>query len=109
MSLPSIGLGLVVLAGPESVDALMARIPSVATGAGGVSKEGQQLAARLQALAPESIPRLLLELKRGTPETREFVGYVLSDIKGLREEHVDTLLAAMRAGNGWIAPAVVHT
>jgi HEAT repeat protein len=99
---------LLLHAAPASIDELIARIPSVATTNGGVSADGQALSKLLQREPEETIPKLLLLLQDTDPAVRDFAGFVLSGIDGLEPKHVDALIAALKSGNGWIAPAIAH-
>ena len=100
---------LQVAQGQESLESLLRRLPSVAAaGDNGIGGEKETLARSLREYEALAIPPLLDLLKNGNARTRELTGYVLRDIRGLKEEHLDALIEARRAGNGWIPPAIAH-
>lgn len=89
----------------EALERLIGMIPSVAEGGPGISHEETKLARMIQAYGPSAIPHLLPLLKGSD---RAFVGYILRDLEGLREEHLETLIDAHRQGAGWIPPAIAR-
>lgn len=93
----------------NGLDALVRRIPEVASPARGISDAEHTLATELQRLGAAAIPRLLPLLADPNEDVRDLVGYTLRDIEGLAEEHLDALIAAHDHGNGWIAPAIART
>ncbi|MBK7642682.1 MAG: hypothetical protein IPJ19_06460 [Planctomycetes bacterium] len=88
---------------------LLKRIPQVTVSRDrGISDEQEILAKQLQAFEARAIPELLPLLDDSDEIVRGFVGYVLRDIRGVEEKHLDELIRACRSGNGWIAPAIAH-
>jgi HEAT repeat protein len=90
----------------ESLESLLARVPDVARGGDGVGSDEQALAKAIQAHGQAAIPYVLPLLKSERANVRGFAGYVISDLDGLTEANLDALMAAMRSGDGWIAPAI---
>jgi len=103
LSLP-IAAVLPPTASPE-LRALIAQAKQVRLMNGGISDADDALAKQLQAYGARAIPLLLPLLDSGA---HEFIGYVLRDIPGLTDKDLAPLIAALRHGNGWIAPALAH-
>ena len=85
--------------------ALVASISTVHDGSG-ISQSDTELVRRLQAYKASAIPYLLPLLESKEKRIRDFAGYVLRDQKGITEEHLPALIAALKRGNGWIPPAI---
>ena len=92
----------------ESLAALVARIPKVAKGDSGISKEETALAKAIQSHKAAAIPLLIPLLDDERASVRTFTGYVLRDIEGLDETHLDALISARQRGDGWIPPAIAR-
>jgi HEAT repeat protein len=80
----------------------------VARGEPGISEEEQALAKEIQRFAGTAVPHVVLLLDSNEPRVRHFAGFVLRDIEGLTEAHLDALIAARRRGDGWIPPAIAR-
>jgi HEAT repeat protein len=93
---------------PPSLQSLLDRIPLVAQDSDGVGKEEHALAEQIQAHRAAAIPHLLPLLESETKAVRTFAGYVLRDLEGLTEEHLEALIRARRRGDGWIPPAIAR-
>ena len=83
-------------------------IESTATEGGGMSGEEQELADRIKALGSLAIPQLLPLLEHENEDVRDLTSYILRDIDGLTEEHLDELMSSRLRGNGWIPPAIAR-
>lgn len=92
----------------EPLDALIARIESVADESLGVTEPERALADQLRAQRGAAIPRLLPFLSNPRHGVRKLVGYTLRDIEGLQKEHLEPLIAACRRGEGWLPPAIAR-
>jgi HEAT repeat protein len=78
----------------------------VAAPGDGISSSEEEVAKRLQALSPQSIPAVMELLKDPDGNVRELAGYVLRDMPGLRPEHLGPLERAVEAGDDWLPPAI---
>ncbi len=94
--------------GRESLQQLVEHIPRVADTNRAINKEEEQLAARIQAHGAAAIPLVIPLLDSDSEATRAFAGYVLRDLDGLAEAHLDSLIQARRSGDGWIPPAIAR-
>lgn len=91
----------------QDLGALIQQIPSVAQeGMVGVGPNVQNLAKKIQAQGESAVPAMIELLSAKDENVRLFAGYVLRDLKGLTEAHLDALIAARRRGDGWIVPAI---
>jgi HEAT repeat protein len=93
-------------ASKPSLDDLIAKIPQVAAGGGGVSPAEVELAKQLQSFGPTSVPRLVALLDSPDEHVREFAGYLVRGLDGLTESDLDALIKARLRGDGWIPPAI---
>ncbi len=92
-----------------SLDELLAQVPEIARGAGpGVSDEQQRLAKQIQGFGADAIPAMISRLNSPDQDVSAFAGYVLRDMAGLNETHLDALIAARKKGDGWIPPAIAR-
>lgn len=102
-----LGIGRAVDCKP-SLDDLIAKIPQVATGGGGISPAEVELAKHLQNFGPTSVARLVGLLDSDDKRVRDFAGYVVRDLDGLTESDLDALFRARLRGDGWIPPAIAR-
>lgn len=94
--------------GSTSLQQLVERIPEVVDDSGGIGTDAQELASRIQAHGAAAIPYLLPLFREESEPIRDFAGYVLRDLEGLTEEHLDALIQARLHGDGWIPPAIAR-
>jgi len=85
------------------VESLVGRIPEVAHDENGFDAAESRLADEILARGAAAIPLLLPLLEDQKPAVRDVAGYIVSRIAGLGEEHLEALIAASKAGNGWVA------
>src|SRR5689334_6211462 len=85
-----------------SVEMLVARIPDIAHNESSLDGEECRLADDILARGAPAIPFLLPLLNDRRPAVRNVAGYVVSRIDGLGEEHLDALLTARDARDGWL-------
>lgn len=92
----------------EELQALIRRVESEALvdRYGGISAEGEALAQQVRARGASALPALLPLLESPRETVRSLTGFILRDIDGLTEEHLDALLHACARGNAWIPPAI---
>ncbi|MFP2956803.1 HEAT repeat domain-containing protein [Myxococcus sp. 1LA] len=94
--------------GSTSLQHLVERIPHVADVNEGVGEAEQELATGILAHGAAAIPHLLPLLRSESEPIRGFAGYVLRDLDGLTEAHLDALIEARLHGDGWIPPAIAR-
>ncbi len=75
---------------------------------GGISPEQSELAKQIQSYRAEAVSEIMTLLKNDNKVVRDFAGYVARDLDGLTESNLDALIAAVRAGDGWIPPAIAR-
>ncbi|MEN6426809.1 MAG: HEAT repeat domain-containing protein [Phycisphaerales bacterium] len=69
----------------------------------------EMTARRIRDCGPEAIPHLLALLKDDKDaEVCELTAYILRDMEGLTEEHLDALIESRRRGNMSIRPAIAR-
>jgi HEAT repeat protein len=110
-----LGTSVSVLASDEplrsaaTLDELVDRIPAVAGGYGhGVGEAETALAKEIQKFGPVAVPRMVQLLDSEDDKARFFAGYVLRDLEGVGEEHLDAMIRAHLRGDGWIPPAIAR-
>ncbi|ABF90197.1 PBS lyase HEAT-like repeat protein [Myxococcus xanthus DK 1622] len=94
--------------GSTSLQQLVERIPEVVDDGGGIGTDAQELASRIQAHGAAAIPYLLPLFREESEPIRDFAGYILRDLEGLTEEHLNALIQARLHGDGWIPPAIAR-
>ncbi|MBL9188019.1 MAG: HEAT repeat domain-containing protein [Opitutaceae bacterium] len=92
-----------------ALDDLIDRISQrTASTGGGINAGESDIAKRIQAFGAQAAPRLIALLDSDNASVRELAGYVLRDLPGLSESHLDALIAACERGDGWIPPAIAR-
>ncbi len=92
---------------PLELQKLLERIPSVADGNGhSVGRPEKNLAKEIQAFGRLAVAPMITLLEDKNDHIRFFAGYVLRDLPGLEERHLDALIRAHQRGDGWIPPAI---
>jgi HEAT repeat protein len=72
----------------------------------GISEEEQIIAENILIYKNEAINYLLPLLKHPNKNVRDLTSYILRDIDGLEEKHLDALIQSRLNGDGWIPPAI---
>ena len=90
------------------LEALLSEIPSVAKEGvdHGVGPQVEKLAKAIHRHGASAVPAMIELLSARDDNVRLFAGYVLRDLNGPTEAHLDALMASRRRGDGWIAPAI---
>ncbi|MCP3162155.1 HEAT repeat domain-containing protein [Myxococcus qinghaiensis] len=89
---------------PPELKTLVTRLQQVAADTMVTEEDG--LAVRIQAHGPAAIPALLSLLSNESKSVRQSAGYVLGDIEGLSEEHLEVLLRAQLRDGGFLSQAI---
>jgi len=89
-----------------TLEACLAKYPSVATTGPGIGAEENALAHAVQRYGAAAVPSLIKLLESGQENVRILAGYTLRDIDGLKPEHLPALMKARKNGDGWIPPAI---
>ena len=74
----------------------------------GISTGESDLAKQIHAFGAQAAPSLIALLDSEKASVRELAGYVLRDLPGLSESHLDALIDACERGDGWIPPAIAR-
>lgn len=99
----------VLCAGAMNLEDIVPLIEKSAAPGPDISQEEKEIAQRIRSLGPQAIPYLLPLLKKDVKgEVRESASYILSDMTGLTEEHLDALIESRRNGDVWIPPAIAR-
>lgn len=89
----------------DSLEQCLKDIEIVAQPGGGITVEERELASKVLAFKERAIPGLLDYLKHDNKEVRDLSAYILRDIEGLNERHLNSLI---NANNGWLPPAIAR-
>jgi HEAT repeat protein len=93
--------------GSTNLTDLARRVEEVASGAG-ISAQEQKLAEEIQRLGAPAVPALLPLLKHKERDVCGLASYILRDIDGITEEHLDLLIEARLRGNARISTAIAR-
>lgn len=92
----------------SEVETLVETLKKTAKPGAGITEDEQEIAEKLQAIGPSTIPYLLPLLREKDKDVRDLASYTLRDMEGLTEEHLDALIESCRRGDGWIPPAIAR-
>jgi HEAT repeat protein len=92
----------------STLQACLAKFPSVATDGPGVGPEERELAMAVQALGARAVPELIKLLESDRSNVRTLAGYTLRKVDGLKPEHLPALVKARKNGDGWIPLAIAR-
>jgi len=74
----------------------------------GITQNEQKIAEEILHCGAPAIPYLLPLLKHQNTDVRDLSSYILRDIDGLKEEHLEPLMESRLRGDGWIPPAIAR-
>lgn len=75
---------------------------------GGISAEKEKVAKQILDYRGQAAAPMLQLLQSNEVGVREFAGYVVRDLEGFTENDLGAIIAAARAGNGWVPPAIAR-